>query len=270
MGSYFLFFKAFLATFWVSLVTILEVPLPFSRPRIDRRVKWWAEALMNSAEVHITVEYDDPIALESHRPYMIMCNHRSWYDIPISIVALEQWTIRMLAKKELFHIPLWASAMRRSEFIAIDRSDPQKALESLDQAMEKMKDGVMVWIAPEGTRSKTGALGEFKPGGFKMAVDTGTILIPTVILGSEHIMPRGEFGIRKGQNVVLRLGTPIDASQYGPKGRKKVMVDLRTEMERLLSLDSMSHSYRAPLNRGEDFPQFNKTSETAEISEQDA
>ncbi len=241
----------------------MEAPFPFSRKRIQKRLVSWAQNLIHQARVKVRVEYDEPILLKPHQPYILMCNHRSFYDIPISILGLSQWTIRMLAKKELFDIPLWSAAMRRAEFISIDRRDAQKAMESLEQAKEKMKEGVMIWIAPEGTRSENGELGNFKPGGFKMAMDMKAVIVPSVILGSEKIMPKGKVSIVKGCEVTLRLGKPIETQNYGERGRKKLMADLRQTMEALIAGDPLPHSYPAPLPEGEGFPGISKSNPRA-------
>jgi 1-acyl-sn-glycerol-3-phosphate acyltransferase len=93
--------------------------------------------------------------------------------------------LRMIAKKELFRIPLWGRGLKTAEFISIDRSDHEKSMESMEAAKEKMKSGIMIYVAPEGTRSRDGKLGEFKKGGFLLAIQTESIIIPIGLRGTE-------------------------------------------------------------------------------------
>ena len=57
--------------------------------------------------------------------YVVMSNHQSHYDIPVLYQALDI-SLRMVAKRELFRIPLWAQAMRSAGFVELDRSDRER------------------------------------------------------------------------------------------------------------------------------------------------
>ena len=119
-----------------------------------------------------------------------MSNHQSYYDIPLLYMTIpDKANLRMIAKKELFRIPLWGRGLKTAEFISIDRSDHEKSMESMEAAKEKMKSGNMIYLAPEGTRSRDGKLGEFKKGGFLLAIQTESIIIPIGLRGTEGAMP---------------------------------------------------------------------------------
>ena len=72
--------------------------------------------------------------------YVYMSNHQSHMDIPILYASLPSPTIRMLAKTELFRIPLWGQALRAAEFIEVDRGDPVRARASVRRAAELIRD----------------------------------------------------------------------------------------------------------------------------------
>src|SRR3989339_718864 len=206
-------FYGIISTLWISFLTMIEIPfLSFSRARIHRRLGYWSRYLVKAAGIKLTVEYQNPIEIQPHRAYMLMSNHQSYYDIPITLAALDMWEIRMLAKQELFQTPLWGAAMRRAEFIDIDRNDATQAMAALEQAKAKMQDGIMIWVAPEGTRSRDAQLGVFKPGGFKMAIDLEATIIPMAILGARAVMPPGQGKISRGHEVVVRGGQPLEAA----------------------------------------------------------
>jgi 1-acyl-sn-glycerol-3-phosphate acyltransferase len=118
----------------------------------------------------------------------------------------------MLAKKELFQIPIWGRGLRAAEFIEVDRSNHARAIESIDEATRLMGEGVSVYLAPEGTRSRDGRIGALKKGGFHLALGTGAPIVPVAIRGTIDILPRGSRVMRSGQNVSVRIGAPIDVA----------------------------------------------------------
>ncbi len=105
---------------------------------------------------------------------------------------------RWMAKEELFHIPLFGLAMRRSGYIPIDRKDRRKAMDSLKVAAARIAEGTSVVIFPEGTRSDDGRLRSFKKGGFLMALKAQVPLVPVAISGSWRVMRKGTLTVRPG------------------------------------------------------------------------
>ena len=89
-----------------------------------------------------------------------MSNHQSHLDIPMLYATLPSPTIRMLGKKELFQIPLWGRGLRAAEFIEVDRSNHSRAVQSIEHAAQLIRDGVSIYLAPEGTRSRDGHIGK--------------------------------------------------------------------------------------------------------------
>jgi 1-acyl-sn-glycerol-3-phosphate acyltransferase len=136
----------------------------------------------------------------------------------------------MLTKKELFKIPLWGSGMKAAEFISIDRHDHEQALKDLDEARKMMETGIVLWVAPEGTRSRTGKLGEFKKGGIMLALQMGAVIIPVGIQGSEKILKPDSFEFNLNQKVLVNIGETIDASNYSMDERDRLMNDIRRAM----------------------------------------
>jgi len=143
------------------------------------------------------------------RAYVYMSNHQSHLDIPVLYATLPSPTIRMLGKTELFQIPLWGRGLRAAEFIEVDRSNPVAARKSIDYAARLVKDGVSIYLAPEGTRSRDGRIGKLKKGGFHLALGTGTPIVPVAVDGTIGILPRGGKVMKKGQAVRVTIGAPI-------------------------------------------------------------
>jgi len=228
-------FQSVASTLGVSIIGLyLRYTNTYTRPFADRVLRWWSRYLLKAARVSFEVLDPHEVAIQPDTPYVIMSNHRSHYDIPLIFVSLPG-SIRMLTKKELFRIPVWGRALKAAEFLSIDRRNHDQALKDLEYAKEKMKSGVVLWIAPEGTRSRTGDLGQFKKGGFMVAIQTGARIIPVGITGSEHIHKPDTWELDLDKHVRINIGKPIDASLYSPETRDQLMGDVRGAIESLIS-----------------------------------
>ena len=98
--------------------------------------------------------------------------------------------------------------MYATGMIFVDRSNRAKAIASLDRAGKLIKRGRDVLMFPEGTRSKTGKIGEFKKGPFMLATKGDIAVVPVAILGTEKALPAGKFTLRPG-SVSVRIGKPM-------------------------------------------------------------
>jgi len=220
-------------TLRISVATIVDVRRGRYRREVgDARLRWWSNRLLDYAGIKRKVSNPHGVAIESGRPMIVMCNHASLYDIPLTFVALEG-SIRMLTKRELFDIPVWGKGMQVAEFIAIDRKNHERAMRDLALAREKMSTGICLWVAPEGTRSQDGSLGEFKKGGFMVALQTAALIIPVGIRGAHAALPKGTFSLERGHEVEVRIGEPIDAADYTVETRDRLMSRVRAAIVEL-------------------------------------
>jgi 1-acyl-sn-glycerol-3-phosphate acyltransferase len=203
------------------------------RAAIDALARSWSQKLIDIIDLKYRVVGEMP-HYETGRRYIIMCSHASHYDIPLSFVALPG-SIRMLAKNELSRIPIFGRAMLHSEFIFIDRHNREQALKDLDAARRKMEEGIVLWVAPEGTRSTDGKLLSFKKGCFHLALDTGALIIPIGIRDIVNVLPKGTTDMYTGVHVEMHIGNFIDAGNYTMQTRDRLMNEVETEMRRLLN-----------------------------------
>lgn len=205
----------------------------YERGFADRVLRWWSGFLLKNVRAGVHIENPHQVTVSPGTPYIIMSNHRSHYDIPLIFVSLPG-SIRMLTKKELFKVPVWGKGLKAAEFLSIDRHDHAQAIRDLDYAREQMKDGIVLWVAPEGTRSRDGRLGEFKKGGFMVAIQTGARIIPVGISGSEKILRPGTWDFFLDQDVRVSIGMPIDASTYTVETRDCLIDDVKEAIRGLV------------------------------------
>ncbi len=130
--------------------------------------------------------------------YIVVSNHQSVYDIFL-IYGWLGIDIKWMMKKELRKLPGIGLGSEKVGHIFIDRSNSMKALESINQAKKKLMNGTSVVIFPEGTRSKTGELGPFKRGAFKIAYDVNLPILPITVINTKNILPTNTINILPGR-----------------------------------------------------------------------
>jgi len=177
------------------------------RDTVDDKTHWFGRRVVELLDIKLDATGAERVP--PGRAYVYMSNHQSHLDIPVLYATLPSPTIRMLGKTELFQIPLWGRGLRAAEFIEVDRSNSTAARKSIDYAARLVQDGVSIYLAPEGTRSRDGRIGALKKGGFHLALGTGAPIVPVAVDGTIDILPRGGKVMRTGQTVRVTIGAPI-------------------------------------------------------------
>jgi len=195
-----------------------------TRPWVNNRLLIWSKQLLNQVGVTCTIINPHHIEPQPGKPTIIICNHSSLYDIPISFLVFPNHPIRMLAKKELSKIPLMEKAIKASESRIIDRHNKKQIISDLKAIRTLINSGIIMWIAPEGTRSADGKLAPFKKGAFISAIQAKATIIPIGICGAHNILQANTFSFKMNQAVEVRVGDPIDASKYTTKDKEALAV----------------------------------------------
>jgi 1-acyl-sn-glycerol-3-phosphate acyltransferase len=203
-----------------------------TRELCDQRIESWASHVVRNAEIVLTVRGRDH--MQPGRTYVLMSNHQSHYDVPVLYYTLGT-NIRMVAKKELFDVPLFGRAMREAGFVEVDRRNHEKAIASLAEAKRHLAAGTHIWIAPEGTRSPTGALGGFKKGGFVIALDMGAPVLPITIRGTREILRARGIRSRRGREVNVVIHPPIETTLLASFDRKTARERLVADVRRAIA-----------------------------------
>ena len=147
-------------------------------------------------------------------------NHASNLD-PVALVPNIPRRVALLAKKEVFSIPILSKALRQAKLIPVDRADKEAAAESVDVAVAYMKQGLSFCVFPEGTRSRDGRLLPFKKGTFLMAIRAAAWVVPVSLAGTQRLMRKGDWTIHPGE-VVVRYGPAVPATEYAEDQRDQL------------------------------------------------
>ncbi|NND28938.1 MAG: HAD-IB family hydrolase [Myxococcales bacterium] len=170
----------------------------------------WGDLAASAAGIDLRVEGQEH--LWSHRPAVFIFNHQSGLELVLLLKLLRR-DFTGIAKQEIRHNPIFGPLFQAAGAVFIDRSDTAKAIEALGPAVEALRHGRSLIIAPEGTRSTTTAVGPFKKGAFHLAMDAGVPIVPVVFRNVLDALPKGALVVRPAvvEAVVL---PPVDTSHW--------------------------------------------------------
>lgn len=196
----------------------------------------WSKTILWFCRVKVRVEGIENVAAD--RVQIFAPNHASHFDIFILNQVLPV-KFGWVAKAVLFKVPFMGWHMKLNGYISIDRSNREKAIQSLNDAAEKVKAGNRIIIFPEGTRSRKNELLPFKKGLFHLCVKTGVPLVPIYIKGSYEVLAPESVMIRPGE-VYVKIGPEMPNVGYSEEKIEVIMNDLRERLVRLKdSVDAM-------------------------------
>jgi 1-acyl-sn-glycerol-3-phosphate acyltransferase len=191
-------------------------PLPMYR--VGNWIAWTGVRLAG-----VRVEVIGREKLDAARTYIFMSNHASNLDPPLLIPLIPRRT-SVLVKKELFRVPVLGRAMRLASLVPVDRTNRQRAIDSLQKAHEVLRAGINMTVFVEGTRSPDGRLLPFKKGPFHLALETGFPVVPVTLVGTHELLPKGKLLARPG-TVQIVFHAPLEPSRAA--GRDALMSEVR-------------------------------------------
>ena len=123
---------------------------------------------------------------DMRRPYVVVSNHESFVDI--LLISHLPTEMKWMSKVENLRIPFMGWMMRLARDIPLERGDATSAAKALEASSERLNSNVSVMIFPEGTRSKTGELREFKSGAFRLAIQHQVPILPLAVYGTSDAL----------------------------------------------------------------------------------
>jgi 1-acyl-sn-glycerol-3-phosphate acyltransferase len=140
--------------------------------------------------------------------YVFVSNHRSYLDTA-TLFFYTGRKMGLVAKKELLKAPVLGQGMHYIKIFAIDRSNPESAVRSMEKARRVMEEGFSFGVFAEGTRAMPGELLPFKKGAFHLAHQTGARVIPVVIKNTDRMMGK-KAGVLFPGTIEMTLLSPVE------------------------------------------------------------
>src|ERR1700760_1619823 len=184
----------------------------------------WARASLRAAGAPVTV-----IGRENLLPVAVYTsNHTSFMDTPLVFSSLP-FQFRILAKQSLWKWPFIGWHLNRSGQIPIDEETNSSAIAGLNRAIRAVKDGMPIFIFPEGGRTKDGEMQPFMKGPAYISIRARVPLVPMALVGTYELLPIHTHHFRP-RPVKLVIGKPIDSSSYSIRQTDELTDRLRDEI----------------------------------------
>ncbi len=172
------------------------------------------------------------IPTKEGQPYLYLFNHESLMDPFMLGGAIDHYVTAVGAEYQ-FSYPVWGMLARRHGAIPIKRKQLKNAIHSLSKAEEAIKSGISFIISPEGTRTVSGEMGEFKKGPFHVALNTGVTIVPVALKGAYAAKKKTDWRLSPGF-LTIRFGKPINSQEYNNLDLHALQVLVRGKIQDLI------------------------------------
>lgn len=227
-----LFWAICIISFFLIVLVLYVITFPFDRynqiPNNVLKGLAWVMLKANPGWQY-TIKGGDPEKIS--RPTIVVANHQSFLDLPL--LYMLPWTMKWVAKKDLFRIPIFGWIIYMTGQIALDRRSMRSA-KKIDKLVEPIQQGIPGMIFPEGTRTQTGELKPFKNGAFKLAKRYNFNILPVVLEGGYSTMPPGSWKLNYRQHFKVSVLDPVASDYFESDEELKNTVSSLIEQELLL------------------------------------
>jgi 1-acyl-sn-glycerol-3-phosphate acyltransferase len=238
----------YLYTFVLGTASLLSSFFDHSGRIQHKLARLWSSLILRTTGSPLTVSGAEHLDLA--QPAIYAANHSSALDIPVLYVGLP-FQFRILAKLELFRLPILGSHLKRSGQIPIDRADARASLRSLSAASQTVKSGMNLMVFPEGGRSTDGHLQSFLGGTFYVAIKAQVPIVPMAIVGTFEALPMNTFTIHPS-HFRLIIGEPIPTTGLVSRDMEALSARVHQAMSDLFYAHSnLPTPQPAPANRSE-------------------
>ena len=220
-----------------SLLMVIATPALIFLWIINRRIwlyplaQWGAKTWLKAcgARVKVTgLENLDPA-----RTYVFASNHRSYLDTA-TLFFYAGKKMGLVAKKELLKVPVLGQGLNFVHIIAIDRSNPERAMRSMEKARAVMADGFSFGLFVEGTRGMPGELLPFKKGAFHLAIQMQAPVVPVAIKNTDWMMGK-RTGVAYAGEIEMALLPPIETVRKTSDDVMQLLLATRMAIAKALS-----------------------------------
>lgn len=221
---------AFVVTVPMSILQIVSHQFSPTARNFKRWSGMWGRMIQRL--LGISVEVEGQVPLDPEQPYVFVANHQNTLDI-FTLAGYLPCPFGFVAKAELASMPILGRTIRQSASMYIDRSEPRKSLESIQEAGRRIREGTSVLIFAEGARAYSSYLGPFKKGAFILAVEAGVPLVPVTLVNAYQFMDERHYAARPG-TIRLIVGDPIPMADKRRRDIPELMDTVKATMEQAL------------------------------------
>jgi 1-acyl-sn-glycerol-3-phosphate acyltransferase len=178
------------------------------------------------------------------RPFVVVANHQGMGDIMMAFCL--DLHFKWISKASNFYVPCMGWFMFHAGYIPLVRGNKKSSARCMERAREYLQMGVSVLFFPEGTRSKDGAIQAFKPGAFRLALESGCDILPLAISGTADALPKGTWKYSDDYaHMRILVGNVISVKGYSDDNMDELIAKTRNTITALKN--ELDAEYAAPL-----------------------
>jgi 1-acyl-sn-glycerol-3-phosphate acyltransferase len=215
--------------FTMLLCTILFYPFDKKRTIAHRQCFWWSDAVI-ALNPYWKLDISGMENIDKSRTYVIIANHQSLADIVVAYQIKMQF--KWVAKKDLFKVPFIGWSLSLAKHIKLERGNFSSIKKVYREAAHWLRSGMSVLFFPEGTRSETTEIGDFRNGAFKLAIKERVPILPIVFEGTGTAIPKGSWIFMAKTSAKLKILPAIETTHYQPSDYAKLRELARSVLEK--------------------------------------
>lgn len=162
------------------------------------------------------------------RSVLFIINHRGFFDVILAFYTVPVLS-GFVSKKEIAKVPGLRLWMRLIRCVFLDRENPREGIKAILKGIENIKNGISMFISPEGTRNSGEGLLEFKPGSLKMAEKAGCPIVPVAITNANKVFEDHLPWIKPAE-MTIEYGEPIYIQELSKEARAKLLEHCREKV----------------------------------------
>ena len=220
----------------ISAGIYLFAALFISPKKLYRLARLLSRLILLSAGQIIILEGEMPE--QEEEPHLYLFNHQSLIDQFLVAGTVKEYITAVGADYQ-FSWPIWGRVIKRLGAIPIIRTELTKAIHSLSLAEYEIRKGTSFLMSPEGTRTITGKMGEFKKGPFHLSLNTGITIIPIGLMGAYKAKKRSDWRIYPGR-ITVRIGNSVKGEYYQNMSVNELRDDIRNKISVLCEDDRIA------------------------------
>lgn len=237
--SIFGFCSVFILTPFVGLVSLLGKNSPRKKRIVHKTLQWGSKIIVNGFP-GARVVYENFRGEEFDKPALIICNHQSHLDLPV-LIAMNPKLI-FLTNDWVWNSAVFGKLIHAADFLPVSQG--------VDVIIPKLKEliaeGYSIVVFPEGTRSPDCKILRFHQGAFHIAEELSLDILPFLIHGAGHYLPKKSFLFRRGE-ITVKMLDRVHFAKDEDMPLRKVASDfrrvLKNEYSKLADLKEKTEYY---------------------------
>lgn len=215
------FYEGFLfATLSNFVLALLVWPFPFLKKVLHRSLAFAGQYLLFLSGCRLRT-LNSPAGTRG-KACLILSNHQSLFDILVIFALFHDVQFKWIIKKELFYVPFFGFDLWAAGYVNLDRQKGRKAFRAIQRAIRYIAEGFSIVIFPEGTRSLSDTIQEFKAGSIMIALHSGAPVLPVVLKNTFHIKSKHSFLIRP-LPILVKFLPPVETGGLAKNAQKEIL-----------------------------------------------